>query len=520
MSLTRRQFLARTVVLGAAARPRAWARPWQAPRAPETLDPHRLAPFVDALPRPRVAAPTSLGVHRLEMREAECQFHRDLPPTRCWTYEGSVPGPLIEAREGEGLEVAWRNALPARHFLPVDTTLDGAGPDLPEVRAVVHLHGGRTEAASDGYPEHWIVPGQEQRCRYANRQDPALLFYHDHAMGLNRLNVYAGLAGLYVIRGAEEETLRLPAGKDEIFLALCDRLLTPQGQLYYPVSGIPGRPWVPEVFGNAVLVNGKLFPQLELAPRAYRWRILNFANGRFFRLALSNRQPLHVIGSDQGLLAAPVPLTRLLLAPAERADVVVDLSGCAGEDLLLLDQGRPILRVRVGRGPAAPAYAPPARLRDLPAPRAAAGRIRRLTLDEYDDLGGNPSLMLLDGKRWRDPVSEQPRLGDTEIWELVNLTDDTHPIHLHEVRFRILDRRAVDVDQYLAGGGVRYLGPARPPAPEERGWKDTVRADGGGVTRILIHFEGYAGRFLWHCHILEHEANAMMRPYDILPARE
>ena len=507
--LTRRQFLA-----GAAAAAGS-ARLLRARPAAATLDPERLAKFVHPLPRMPRAAPQAEGRYRIEMHAAECQLHPDLPPTTCWTYGGRFPGPLIEARAGEKTEVAWVNRLPARHFLPVDSTLEGAEPSLPPVRAVVHLHGGRVPPSSDGWPEDWTVPGSTQTCTYPNSQEAALLFYHDHAMGLNRLNVYAGLAGLYVVRDETEAALPLPRGDFELPLLLCDRWLDPQAQLFYPTSGVAGHPWVPEVFGNCILVNGQLWPYLEVEPAAYRLRIANAANSRFFRLSIPGL-PVHAIGSDQGLLAAPVPLQEVLLAPAERSDLVVDFGAAAGRIAVLANDGRAIaqFRVRASSRRRAP-WRPPA-LRPLPLPdQRTAARSRRLTLDEYQDLAANPMLMLLNGKRWRDPATETPRLGEVEIWELVNLTDDTHPIHLHQVRFRILDRRPIDMDQYLADATLRFTGSAVAPSPQERGWKDTARCEPSALTRILVKFEPYVGRYLWHCHLLEHEANAMMRPLII-----
>ena len=450
------------------------------------------------------------------MRAAECQLHPDLPPSRCWTYDGTIPGPIIEAYRGREIAVEWVNALPARHFLPVDSTLEGAGPSLPPVRAVVHLHGGRAPSASDGWPEDWTVPGGTQRCIYPNQQEAALLFYHDHAMGLNRLNVYAGLTGLYLVRDGIEEALRLPSGEFELPLLLCDRWLDPHAQLFYPTSGVPGHPWVPEVFGNCILVNGQLWPYIEVEPTAYRLRIVNAANSRFLRLAIPEAS-VHAIGSDQGLLNAPVSMNDVLLAPAERTDLVVDFAAAAGRTVGLRNDRRTICQFRVRASSRRLAsWNPPFSLRRLaPADARAAGRTRRLTLDEYQDLAANPMLMLLNGKRWSDPVTERPRLGDTEIWEFLNLTDDTHPIHLHQVRFRILDRRSFDADQYLADATLRFTADAVAPGADERGWKDTVRCEPSAVTRILVPFEPYAGRYLWHCHLLEHEANAMMRPLVI-----
>ena len=453
------------------------------------------------------------------MREALIQVHRDVPPTRMWCFDASFPGPTIETESGRAAIVDWENRLPARHFLPIDHTLEGAGASLPEVRAVVHLHGGRTPPESDGYPENWIVPGRTQTCFYPSGQHAALLFYHDHAMGINRLNIYAGLEGLFMVRDARERALRLPAGPYEIPLMISDRLLTRDGQLFYPVSPVPGRPWVPEVFGNAILVNGKLLPYRDVQPRRYRLRLMNGSNGRFYRFELSNRAPFHVISNDQGLLPAPVATRRLPLAPAERADIVVDFAPFAGSSLRLVSDSFDILQFRVGKqGVHDDSELPPV----LAAPdeklsATAAVRSRRLTLDERLDKVQQSMGMLLNNTHWSAPVTENPILHTAEIWELVNLTDDSHPIHLHLVRFKILDRRAFDTFEFMNLRTLRYTGPAQPPEAFESGWKDTARADPGMVTRILVPFEDYAGRYVWHCHILEHEDNEMMRPYEILP---
>jgi spore coat protein A len=270
------------------------------------------------------------------MRELHATIHRDVPPTRIWTYtdlnaQPSTTGlaPLIEARSGHPLSVEWLNQLPHRHFLPIDFSLHGCGHNVPEVRACVHLHGGRTPSISDGYPDAWFVPGHSHTCHYPLQQDAALLWYHDHAMGLNRLNIYAGLFGMALVRDQAEDDLNLPSGKYELPLSFWDRNFTADGQLYYPDSGDPDHPWVPEFDGDAILVNGKVLPFHTVEPRLYRLRLLNAANSRFFTLTLSNRQPFHQIGSDQGLLPAPIQLTRLTLAPAERADLLIDFSAMA-----------------------------------------------------------------------------------------------------------------------------------------------------------------------------------------------
>jgi len=415
--------------------------------------------------------------------------------------------------------VDWENQLPFRHFLPIDHSLDGAGPGIPEVRAVTHLHGGRTPPDSDGYPENWTVPGQTQTCFYPSGQHAALLFYHDHAMGINRLNIYAGLEGLFIVREPQEAALHLPSGRHEIPLMISDRLFTRDGQLLYPVSPIPGRPWVPEVFGNAILANGKLLPYHEVEPRKYRLRLMNGSNGRFYRFELSNGAPFHVIANDQALLPAPVRAHRLTLAPAERADIVVDFAPLAGSMLQLVSDSFPILQFRVARQGAPDTSQLPAVLMDAGAPprEQDAVRTRTLTLVELLDKAQQSMGMLLNNTPWRAPITENPVLNTSEIWELINLTEDSHPIHLHLVRFRILDRRPFDTFAYMANKTLRFTGPAQPPDPIEAGWKDTARADPGLVTRIVVPFYGYSGRYVWHCHILEHEDNEMMRPYEVLP---
>jgi spore coat protein A len=501
----------------------------------DALDPSTLTPFVDALPTPRMMKPAGTRAHpeepgqripyyRMAMRELRQKVHRDLPPTRMWSFENSFPGPTIEVKSGEGAMVEWANELPARHFLPIDHTLHGADRSLPEVRSVIHLHGGRTPAASDGYPEAWVVPGKTQSCFYPSKQDAALLFYHDHTMGINRLNIYAGMQGLFIVRDAAEAALQLPSGKYEVPLLISDRLLSKDGQFVYPVSEHPDRPWVPEVFGNAILVNGKLLPYMDVEPRRYRLRIMNGSNGRFYRLSLANKAEMQVIGNDQGLLSAPVAVKRVPLAPAERVDMVVDFAAMAGTHVKLVSDSFDIMEFRVAgkdspKGGGMETSTLPTALR--PALRldpATAVRTRRLTLDERMDDIQRSMGMLLNNTPWHARITEKPMLGTTEIWELVNLTDDSHPIHLHLVRLQILDRRRFDQFEYQAKGTLRFTGPALPPEGHEAGWKDTVRADPGMVTRIIVPFEGYAGRYVWHCHILEHEDNEMMRPYEVLPA--
>jgi spore coat protein A len=530
--LTRRTFLQRSGLLTAALALPQGVRPRQmpVPKFRTTLNASSLAQFVDPLPIPEIAQPTDhrpspadpslkLPYYRVAMRQIESKLHRDMKPTRLWAYGSSSPGPTFEARSGQGILVEWANELPSQHFLPVDHSIHGAEADKPEVRTVVHLHGAKAPPDSDGYPDNWYVPGKSALSHYPNHQDAAMLWYHDHALGINRLNVFAGLLGVFFVRDEVEDALNLPSGQYEIPLVFYDRIFDLESQLNYPVSGDPKSPWTPEVFGDALLVNGKLFPYLEVEPRKYRFRVLNAANGRFFHLSLSNKQVFHQIGTDQGLLPAPLEIKRVILAPGERADLIVDFSASAGEQIIVRNDSFNVMQFRVAKTTAHDASVLPALLRPVPKiAESAAVKTRMLTLVEVDDLVQRPVTMLLNNAHWKMPVTENPVLDSTEIWNLINLTDDSHPIHLHLVRFQILDRRSFDVAAYWTTGKLNYFGPPIPPDPSEAGWKDTVRADPAMVTRIIIRFEGFTGRYVWHCHILEHEDNEMMRPYDVIAA--
>jgi spore coat protein A, manganese oxidase len=493
------------------------------------LDPNSLEPFVDPLLIPPVARPTgyrpspaepsvSMPYYRMEMREVQARVHRDLKPARFWGFADASPGPTFETRSGAGLLVEWANDLPREHFLPIDYTLHGAEKEKPPVRAVIHLHGAKAPPEFDGYPEDWYEPGKSKVYFYPNHQDAAMLWYHDHALGINRLNIYAGLLGAFIIRDKVEDDLNLPKGSYEVPLILCDRLLYPDGRLNYPVSSNPDSPWVPEVFGNAFLVNGALFPYFDVEPRRYRLRVLNGSNARFYNLSLSNGQAFHQIGSDQGLLSGPVELKTLVLAPAERADLVMDFAGYGNEKIILKNDAVKVMQFRVSSRPVHDSSSLPTTLRPVPRLKEAdAVRHRDLSLDEVKDVYGHSNFMLLNGAHWNMPVTENPVANTIEVWNLINTTDDSHPIHLHLVRFQILDRRPFEVFAYQATRTLKYRGPAVPPEPGEEGWKDTVRAHPGMVTRIIARFEGYTGRYVWHCHVLEHEDNEMMRPYEVVP---
>ena len=251
-----------------------------------------LKKFVDRM-IPRVLLPISKDKkatrYDVTMRQVKQTLHRDLPPTTLWGYEASYPGPTIEVERHENVYVKWMNDLPDQHLLPVDKTVHGASITEPEVRTVVHLHEAVTPPDSDGYPEAWFTRNFQKTgplfvqevYHYPNDQRAATLWYHDHALGITRLNVYAGLAGFYILRDKEEKALNLPEGDFEVSLVIQDRAFNEDGSLFYPQQpepaplSVPNPSVVPEFFGDTILVNGKVWPYLEVEPRKYRFRLLN-----------------------------------------------------------------------------------------------------------------------------------------------------------------------------------------------------------------------------------------------------
>lgn len=556
------------------------------------------------------------------------------PMTTVWSY-GSVNHPgtfnypafTIEARVNKPIRVKWINGLVdgegnfLPHLLPVDQTLHWANPPGPTdtrttnpdpytgpVPMVVHVHGAHVPDISDGFPEAWYLPDAGNISSYVargsfynsviptvpgaavfeypNDQRATTLWYHDHSLGITRLNVYAGPAGFWLLRGdGAEDGLNLPGRAPklgdkpntkyyEIPIVVQDRSFNADGSLYYPSSreffdGFTGPyipdsdvppTWNPEFFGNTMVVNGRTWPYLEVEPRKYRFRLLNGCNSRFLILKL-DRPGLnfHQIGSDGGLLpGAPVVLNQLLMAPAERADVIVDFSGLnPGDEVVMLNLGpdEPFgglpVDPEVVADPETTGQVMRFKVVGLTAPDdsetpSSLIAIDRLTTDlpprditlneEVSELGDFPIAALLgtgaDGPlTWGDDITETPTEGDTEMWRILNLTVDSHPVHLHLVMFQVIDRIPLDADGYHAaqeayidGGKIGAPpdpmafadGPSLPPNPWEMGWKDTVIANPGEITRIIAKFD-LAGLYVWHCHILEHEDNEMMRPYSVMP---
>jgi spore coat protein A len=553
----RRKFLGNTLAsLPAFFLPHRFGLAQMAHPAPPALPKHpapRLDRFIDPLPIPKRIVPVGLRnkhpLYRVRMTQFTKKLHSQLPPTRLWGYDGQYPGPMFDVLRGAPIEVDWENQLPTDHLFAIDPTIHGAMPPAPAVRTVPHLHGARTASDSDGLPEKWFTPGTAGHYSYPNDQRAATLWYHDHALGITRLNVYAGLSGFYLLRDEEERKLDLPAGEYELPLLLQDRILDERGELLYAPSFEDGEEpslggWASELFGNVPVVNGAIYPYVEVEPRPYRLRLLNGANARFFNLYFNlAKSPsdiprlvsFHQIGSDGGLLPHPVEKTALLLAPAERADVIIDFSHVdAGGTVTLSNnaaspypgwefsivQRDPLLepmQFRVTRPftgskrsfvmPTLPVF--------TGIDPSASVVTRDFVLIEEMDAHGHSLGVKINGKGYDDPVTEVVKLNTTEKWRIINTTDDAHPMHLHLVQFQILERQGYDVTA-IHQGRLALVGQPRRPALNEMGWKDTAVVNPRDVLTLLVRFEGYTGRYVFHCHMLEHEDNDMMRPYEVI----
>jgi spore coat protein A len=573
---------------------------------------------------------------------AAASAHGDLPA------EHSAPSPTIEAEVGRPVRVKWINDLvdDAGHFrphlLPVDPFLHWANPgaglkgsdDYPAagtnpgtyrgpVPLVTHLHGAATVGdESDGFSEAWFLPDADnipsgyarhgrwfsffrRKARskfgvwwargsavfqYPNDQRAGTSWFHDHTLGITRLNVYAGPLGFYLLRGgpAGDDSVidtrtgqqavlpgpgpRLgdPAGAPilEIPMAIQDRTFTDDGSLFYPstrayfdeITG-PYQPttdmppiWNPEFFGNTILVNAVTWPWLAVEQRRYRLRILNACNSRFLMLDFSGVPGVSVwqIGTDGGFLAGPVDVTtsnhnRLLLAPSERADIIIDFTNVPIGSHVLRNVGpdepygggQPhrdydpadtrstgrVMQFRVGPVDGVDNTTPPAYLGLPPTVDLSGGRRRRVAMIEetsstYKDAPIAAYLGTVDADGqwkqydWGKKPTETPAPGAVEVWEVYNTTMDAHPVHLHAVYFQVVDRQPITVDE--ESRVVKLRGRPRLPGPTEHGWKDTVIAYPGQVLRLRMRF-GQPGMYMWHCHILEHEDNEMMRPMQVGP---
>jgi FtsP/CotA-like multicopper oxidase with cupredoxin domain len=508
------------------------------------------------------------------------------------------------------------------------------------VPVCVHLHGGSVPSAFDGGPDQWFTPNVagytpitgpgyvSNIYTYPNDQEAATIWFHDHALGITRLTPHAGLAAFYLVKDPANEPLNLPAGVYDQEIAIQDRLFDTNGQLIFP-DDVPNPDvhpmWEPEFFGDTIVVNGKAWPYYEVEPRRYRLRLLNGSNARVYDMAFNDpKVKMWQIATENGYLDTPVELKNLVMAPGERVEIVVDFSRANKSQVTLTNTGRSpypfgsgvdrrttgqILQFRVTKEMSGPDLScspalnncvlrPNGKMVQLK-PKGNQVPTRRLTLNEEIGPGG-PLEMMMNNSKLRKlgdagAITETPRVGSTEIWELINLTADTHPIHTHLASFQVLERQTLQAARYNTtydatfpggfnpGDGQTYLpgvympgfGPPLPygvcgaglvcggnpdPAPYlvgspflpyayEAGWKDTVQANPGEVTRIAVRWAptdktvaevqpgmnffpfdptaplgsidafGYPGGpgYVWHCHIIDHEDNEMMRRYEVAP---
>jgi len=588
------------------------------------LDPVSHPKFITQLPNPLtpsfIFSESAPNEYKIGMYQTEWNILGEgFPLTKVYGYGNSAdpaqgptfPGRTFVIESGVETKVLWSNNLPyspTGHLLPVDVTLHWAEPvpgmtaqqlSVTGVPVVPHLHGGNTESESDGLPEKWFTPGYTYRgpefnegrrldlgepYHYANTQPAGTMWYHDHGLGITRLNVYAGLAGFYIIRdnmdtGEEDNPLGLPSYPYEVPIVIQDRMFTEDGQLFYPTTPMeltltnpltgeqypapPDPSALPEFFGDFIIVNGVSWPVLNVEPRLYRLRFLNGSDSRFYNMWIAGGPKIYVIGTDNALLNSPVPVDKLTFGPGERYDVLIDFRGFEGQKLILRNNARSpflkggtvdprctgsIMAFHVGTNVSNNTNnILPANLTEV-VPLDNAVRTRKLALFEGIDQFGRLQPMLgvaepttdVEGNSvngsllWDEmhfPITENPMLNDTEIWEVYNGTADAHPIHLHLVSFQILNRQkfradmsykfpmtAHDGSQSLGfefiPGSIKLMGKPKPPADYEAGWKDTYIVFPGEVARLIANFNR-PGRYVWHCHILSHEDHEMMRAYYV-----
>ncbi|MDA0172460.1 multicopper oxidase domain-containing protein [Solirubrobacter taibaiensis] len=435
-------------------------------------------PFQQDLPRiPElvpVATSRTRDTYAMTVREGMAEV---LPgfQTPIYGYDGVYPGPLIRAKKGREVVVRQTNGL------PFETN--------------VHLHGGYVPAEHDGHPMDVIPAGGHFDYKYPNDQDAATLWYHDHAHGRTSKTLYYGLVSMYILEDDLETELRLPQGEFDVPLVLADHAFNKDGSFRYAENVDIG------FRGDTLLVNGAISPRMAVQRRKYRLRFLNASNARSYALRLGGGRPMTQIAGDGGLLARPVPRTNIPLHPAERVDIVIDFSAYGpGEELVLYNTDAeanagttPIMRFDIEGGKVSEDFRVPSRLRDpepLPAPNAR----RRW------ELALGTAAWQINGLGW-DPnrIDVRPRLGSTELWTFVNNSNRVHPMHLHGFLFRILERSSAPV-----------------ALADRLGWKDTVGVLPNETVTVLAWFAPYRGKYVFHCHALEHADKAMMLQMEIV----
>ena len=488
--------------------------------------------------------------YSVKMVQIKHQMHPRFPEkTVLWSFNGLIEPPLIDVDRYTDIKVDWKNRLPTINPLSasIDHTLMGAEVKVPDVRTVIHLHGGEQASSSDGFPLDWYTPGHSKCFHYPNHQEPTMLFWHDHSLGITRLNNYLGISGgVYIIRDPKiESKLCLPSSEFEIPLVITDKSFTTSGQLFYPTVGenpAVHPQWVSHFLGNTILVNNTIWPVLRVQQNKYRFRIVIGSNTRTFGLKLFNLTtnspgPLITqIGSDGGYLPTPIVIPdQLILGVAERADIVVDFSNLPiGTEILLQNLA---MGTFPGGNPPDPKTtgqvmkflvinsektnckqfkinqfktkrfktSVPKNL-FYPLNPAKAIVSRQLLLQVIVKGSTMPTELLLNNSKFDLPTTEIPKLYSTEIWEFINMTSGMHPMHVHLIQFQLLNRQSFD-PKYITDWQAQnpeppgadnlhplnvtpYLTgvPTFPRGTNEYGWKDVIQCSPGMVTRIIIKF--------------------------------
>lgn len=475
-----------------------WPAHAHEPGAPASSSP-RLTPFVDALPIPPISVPRYRGKtqhHTLVMQAGLTRLHRDLPPTMIWGYNGRYPGPTIRAVKGEETVIRQINRLPR---IEENDPVHG----MPNALPAVHLHGAHVAPEDDGHPREFIPEGGYRDYHYPNTQRGTTLFYHDHSHGQTGRRVYHGLAGVYLIEDPREAQLNLPRGRFDIPLLIQDRVVNADGSLQYILDHASREAGV---FGDLLLVNGVVQPFLQVQARKYRFRIINGSNARSYELQLSSGRSLVQIGTDGGLLPAPIEKRVISLAPSERADLIIDFTPeSAGAQIILrncatcTDRTSSVMRFDVIADAHDDSELPDCLTEWENLPINTRVEARRFELNRRTVNGA--ALWVINGVLYHpdNPPIATVKHGAIERWRFVNPTTHPHPVHIHLVQFQVLNLNGIPQD------------------PSRHGWKDTLVAPPGGEITMAARFSGYTGRYLMHCHNLEHEDLGMMADYQIVP---
>ncbi|NMM83665.1 copper oxidase [Rhodococcus sp. SRB_17] len=549
------------------------------PLRPLQLPSPRLEPFRQTLAVPPIV--TGSGID-LGAASSMHRFHPDLPYSPSLGYGGmDYLGPTIEAHIDQAVQVRYTNNIGAHPFAAdVDPGLHGVSDlDRTQVPTSLHLHGGVTAPQYDGHPELIQRPGEGLTHEYTPGRVAGNHWYHDHAMGMTRLNVSAGLAGMYLLRddadsGTSSNSLGLPSGEFEIPMILQDKIFTSDGhQSVRSIWTTPQGQWDPATPGDVGVVNGVVWPKIEVARGMYRLRLLNAASYSTFSLYFANRMRFWVIGTEGGLLASPAPTDRIRLSPGERADILVDFSLLEAGTAIELRNDEPVPLAVAQRGTVLmPVFcrfvvgnstgfngSVPQQMGLVEAPLGKPDVVRDLTIMQISRPADYPSMIMsLNNLRYTSDDLEMPRQGTTEQWNLINVTTEPHPIHLHLVTFQVLGRQSIDASALMAKYPVPDIGarwtpsadafvtsPMRPPEVWETGAKDTVIVDANSITRVTMRFptadelgfdpdatfprggmtdhSGHAGTgmddlqgYVWHCHMLDHEDHDMMLRYRLV----